>query len=259
MNTLLPLTGAPLKTLMADRGNLSKVLTTKLIENLNSGDSRTRCDSARELGERVKKGRVKEQLKVEAVINALIDALTHKDLMTAQAADNALVQIGKPAIPALYKLLYEGNDHQRESVLICLGNMREKAREALQAIRAVVRENDETIKVRLAAVWALGNIVSKLGDSEETKSVVMEISNMLKTDSTDMLLCATEALGKLGARAKGAEQDIEPLLEHENDTVKNTAKWALTQINPNGAKGIKPVYKEINIRELLKRIEDDNN
>lgn len=257
MNTLFSISSPLLTTLVAGGGKLTNVPTIKLIGDLSSTDSRTRCNAARELGNRGRVGLLGKH--GNAAIKALINALTHKDLNTAQAADEALVKIGEPAVRFLKDVLCDGTETMRERAITCLGNMRDKASGALSEIRDIANQNDEKMGVRFAAVWAIGNIVSKLNDYPEINSVVAELTDMLKPDNSHICYCAAEALGKIGTRAKGAVPYLKPLLKDGNATVRNYAKWAIAQIAPDGAKNLtKPAektHKEIWF-ELNKKIND---
>lgn len=241
--------------LISEIKKLSEAEINKLIENLSSPKSQIRCNAARRLGHC---SRYADKAYINKVTPKLIELLTHSDLSTAEAADGALVNIGTPAVPFLKDVLGNGTETMRERAVTCLGNMRDKASGALSVIRDIANQNDEKMGVRFAAVWAVGNIVSKLNDYPEINAVVKELTDMLNPDYSHICYCAAEALGKIGKRAKSAIPYLKPLLKAKNENVQSYAKWALTQIAPEvygGAKNIiKPVKKTY--KEFIKSIEE---
>lgn len=195
----------------------------------------------------------------EAKINQLIENLSSPG--TAEAADGALVKKGKQAVPFLKDALYDGTEVKRERVLICLGNMGDKASGALSTIRAIAKEDEEKIGSRFAAVWAIGNIASKLNNYPEINATVTELTAALKHYNSHMRYCAAEALGKIGSRAKFAIPELEARLNDEDNTVKHYAKWALSQIDPKLYAKYKDIKKpaEKTYKELINSIQEAKN
>jgi len=155
---------------------------------------------------------------------ALTEALFDPNTTLHQIALEALVLIGKPAVPALREALKRSlkstyYDWVRRSVAEALVKIGEPAVPALaEALK------DEDREVRSSAAKALGEI------GESAVSAVPALAEALKDKGREVRWSAAEALGKIGEPAAAAVPALVEALKDEEELVRQSAAEALGQI-----------------------------
>jgi len=121
---------------------IGKPAVPALIETLTNPSERVRIAACTALG----------QIRDASAAHALIACLDKRDI--SKVAANALVQIGKPAVPALIEALKSENDFVRRAACIALGQIGDPA--AVSELAKCLQ--DSVIDIRIAACSALGQI-----------------------------------------------------------------------------------------------------
>ena len=136
----------------------------------------------------------------EIAIPQFIAMLNDKELLTKGKACMVLVNIGKPAIPALLTALSHTNDIARALAAYALGENRTNALHLRPNLKAML--SDKSIFVRLDAAEALG----KLGGNPE--DIVPVILRCFHEGDSDTRSYALDVLSKLKERARSAVPDL---------------------------------------------------
>jgi HEAT repeat protein len=139
----------------------------------------------------------------------------------SQAAANALIQIGKPAVPALIETLTDPNERVRKAACTALGQIGDSIAvpELIQCLK------DRYSDVSIAACTALGQI----GDS----IAVPELIQCLKYRYSDVSIAACTALGQIGDSV--AVPELIQCLKDRYSDVSIAACTALGQIGDASA------------------------
>jgi len=124
-------------------------------------------------------------------ISQLVSLLGRNDSALNDKLYPLLIQIGKPAIPALLAQVNSANRGQREYVIATLGTL--QAKEAVPAITATL--GDQAFSRRYIAAWALGQI----GDTQ----AIPVLMQALDDDNSDVRRYATRSLIRFNREAVG--------------------------------------------------------
>ena len=139
------------------------------------------------------------------------------------AAETALAEIGKPAVPALVHLLDDQEAELRRRAAGSLGQMKAQAKSAVPQIEARLKDADP--EVRYTAARSLWQIT---GRAEAALPVFVET---LKSSDRQLRIAAFRTLTTdLGAQAIPARKALTELLEHPESPVRQAAKKALQRI-----------------------------
>jgi HEAT repeat protein len=174
-------------------------LVGALIRSLKDEDSRVRAASAKRL----------EQLGPAAsrAVPALIDALGDKDEEVRVWAAFALSEIGSDAVPPLIKLLGHKESLMRARAMSALRLMGGLAKPAIPVLLRIA-ENDDDVAVRCDAV----DLLCHTGD----ESVISPVCRLLESDKERLIrVCAAEAVGQFGAKAKAAIPSLIDVMKKE--------------------------------------------
>jgi len=151
-------------------------------------------------------------------------ALKGRDEDVREAATQALVKIGSPAVPALIEAL-EQKVYAHWRVAHALGRIGPGARKSVPALIVALRGKDRG--GRWAAAWALGRI---RGDA---KATVPALSEALKDENWSVRMSAGNALREFGPGAKAAVPPLTEALRDNNKDVRRAAAYALAEIGPD--------------------------
>ena len=195
----------------------------------------------------------------------------------ADQAGEALATIGKPAVPALQKVIVErGNDEARIRAIEALGQIGYDAADAVSALCSCVRDENELIRyhavvslgkvapnpkrvlapltealddqdpdVKSAAVLALGAMGPK-AEAALPRLVIMLDTNDLRSDWPTWLplrIDVAEAIGKIGKRESMAIAKLEPMLQDKDPLVRIGAALAHCQLSADPTPGLGGVDK----------------
>ncbi len=177
-----------------------------LIQALDSKDPEIRENAAITLG----------KIKDERAIDPLIKLLTDEEWEVESAANNALVEIGKPAVELLIKILQDKNEDvflQMKVIAVLAGIKDERA---IQPMIQALKEKPE-----LDA--DLGYNLGLMGEP-----AVEPLIQVLEDEDPRVRVRAAEALGRIGD-----ERAIDPLtnaLNDKDETVRTFAKMGLESL-----------------------------
>lgn len=246
---------------------------------LNHQDSATRCAAADALGS-IGAGATE-------AIPALVVLLSERNREVAQHAASALGFIGPAAVPALLQVAGRGDSyatemagtafshlkadadvvHELDRVLRnpgeapgmrgfaakALGNMREKAAEAIPDL--VLSLHDENEEVRSAARWALGQI---------GPAAVPSLQESLKSNDPRVRAGAASALGSMGPSAKDAAPALLQAMKDGDRTVRIETISALEKMRVTSRAAVQALIQtldadadeivRLNAAHALKRI-----
>lgn len=157
------------------------------------------------------------------VVPTLVYVLEKGDWRVRGAAANALGRIGKPALPALTRILLESKDSlTRESVALGLGNV---GRPAIPLLLEALKDKDD--RVRMFAASSLG----KIGYAEE--DVVLGLVEAITDKDYLVRKEAIESLGRINFELKVVvPQLIKVLKDEEVADVWKTAVEVLGMAGP---------------------------
>ncbi|MEM2145755.1 MAG: HEAT repeat domain-containing protein, partial [Candidatus Jordarchaeaceae archaeon] len=143
--------------------------------------------------------------KGEYDIRKLMESLKNKLWDIRQAAANALIKIGEPAVEPLIRALRD-DDHTRITLIWVLGQIGDKR--ATEPLIETLKDDDWHI--REAAAIALGNI--------KDERAVQPLIQTLKDEDDNVWVEAVTALEEIG------EPAVEPLIQALKDQNKNL-RW----------------------------------
>lgn len=141
-------------------------------------------------------------------VDQLVDALSENNLR--DVAKFALAGIGKPAIPAVLRMIHKGTDPAKPYDGRCLGLdiLGAMGKDAASVSGDIAKYVHADISVSARAFWALG-----AGGSAGAAAAMPEIILFLKTNPSDgFLQAAVDALGKMGSRAAPAVPELRRIL-----------------------------------------------
>ncbi|MEO8350434.1 MAG: HEAT repeat domain-containing protein, partial [Chthoniobacteraceae bacterium] len=147
--------------------------------------------------------------------------------MTFRAA-YALSQIGKPAVPALIKILENGDNNSRAGAAMALGGMGADAVEAIPALVSNLGHENEDI--RQASANGLGGI---------GPFAVPKLIDALGSNEPRQRAATATALGAIGKGAQSAAPKlIEQIQREENAEAKAMELLALPRLKPDNAAAV---------------------
>jgi HEAT repeat protein len=135
----------------------------------------------------------------ESAVQPLIDTLRDAKAAPAerQAAQTALMAVGRPAVTGLIKIVDDGDPQVRAAAADTLGAIGDRA--ATRPLVRVLADKDLAVRSRVAAA---------LGALRDPESAPALTDVFRKDESLDVRAAAATALARLGCRAS-----VEPLLE----------------------------------------------
>ena len=160
----------------------------------------------------------------QLAIPSLMESLAFDESPAVRdAAETALAEIGKPAVPALVHLLEDQEAELRQRAAGSLGQMTIQAKSAVPQLEA--RLDDAHPEVRYTAARALWQITGK---AEKGLPVFVET---LKSSDRPLRMQAFRTLTtELGAQATPARKALADLLQYPEIQVRQAAKKALQHI-----------------------------
>ncbi len=142
----------------------------------------------------------------------------------ASTVSQALVQIRRPAVPALIRELKD-QDGDRTSAAGTLSSIGPEAREAVPVlIETLRRQDDRQWATRDNCVLALARI------APESKAVVRALVDALKDPNENVRYTAAAWLGKLGSVAQEAIPALKETVKDKHEFVRRHAAEALKKI-----------------------------
>jgi HEAT repeat protein len=142
----------------------------------------------------------------------------------------ALGPAAKPAVPALIKLLDDGDDDIRETAAKGLRSIGPEAQDAISSL--INHLTDPDVYVCQASAAALENIPPK--SAEEVPKLLRVLS--APSNAEYVTACVIDRLARFGGQAKAAVPAILPFLHHDFISMRSSAADALGQIDPEAAK-----------------------
>ncbi len=143
-------------------------------------------------------------------INLYIKQLESTNQQQRVSAMESLVNLGKPAVPALIQALKDKNPSVRSSAAIALGKMGVLATPAVPSLSNALQ--DENLEVRRNAAIAMG----KLG----RKALVPYLIARLQSQDASVRYSATHALSRFGADAEPAIPQLIKAIGDSNKSVR---------------------------------------
>jgi HEAT repeat protein len=219
---------------------IGKPAVQPLILALNDDKSNVREAAAETLG------RIEDPVSVEPLIQRLQD----EDIGIRIVIGNALTKIGKPAVPALVRMLTDKNADVRKTAAETLGRMKDA--ESIESLVRLLKDDD--FGVRCAAEHSLREFrelaippllralnsengtlrkgaASVLGHTRDSKATV-PVCRMLKSKDKGERISALEALEKIADRA--AAEYIVALLKDKDNDIRRLSVNALGKIGDIG-------------------------
>ncbi len=181
-----------------------------------------------------------QQVVAKVSVEQLIRDLDSKDGYLVNAAVDALVKKGEPAVPDLIKALKNNNNLTRDYIVKVLSKIGEPAVPDL--IKALKNNN---VYIRRYAI----KTIARIGSAAEI--AVPDLIKALRSDEdANVRSYAAYALGEIGPAAEIAVPDLIKALRNDEDAnVRIYAAYALGEIGP-AAKAAVPA--------LIKALEDNN-
>jgi HEAT repeat protein len=158
----------------------------------------------------------------------LIDnVLKETDPMVRMQVLTLVAEVGKPAVPALIKLL--DNEESAPWGCIALGAIGPDAAEAVPTLANLVGSGHQP-KIRLEAAMALSSI------GPAAASALPELMNVLDRNEPVVLPGAIFAIGRLGPLGKPAEKKLRDLVARGDPFTRVIGTWAICKIFPDNQK-----------------------
>jgi HEAT repeat protein len=153
--------------------------------------------------------------------------LKETDPMVRMQVLTLVAEVGKPAVPALVKLL--DNEDSAPWGCIALAAIGPDAAEAVPTL-AKLLGNGHQPKLRLEAAMALSSI------GPEAASALPELLNSLDKNDPVVMPGAIFAIGRLGALGRPAEKKLRDLVARGDPFTRVIGTWAICKINPDNQK-----------------------
>jgi HEAT repeat protein len=148
-------------------------------------------------------------------------------------AAEALIELGRPAVPALIEKLDDDNPELREAVLLIFAEMGPEAEEAvLPVVRRLGDQEEPEEEVRRTAARALGSI------GPAAAPAVPALSEAMNNDAERVRWAAAAALAELGPRVEGTVAALVAALKHEDAKQRWIGGYGLRNMGPGAAGAI---------------------
>lgn len=186
-------------------------------------------------------------------LSVLLNQLSHRNRMyrvnaaavlgeAAEGADNVAAAIAPPAVPALAKMLAEGNEYDQRAAAKALTRFGPHAYQALPALRKRLTPSD------LDVAWYSADAIRNLGTSAaealpELTRALKEQVNRCRGYFSPCSRSFIPAIGAIGHRAVNAQADLEVLLDHPDPYLRMAAAVALLQIDEKHPRASAEVIK----------------
>jgi len=196
-----------------------------LIKQLKSTNSRQRGEAVEKL----------EAYGPEAAraVDALMPLLADKFPSIRLETTFALAKIGSAALPALRNGLTSPNKMIQIGSALTLGHMGSQAKEAIPDLKKLFSSSELALSGHAAqAVWRI--------DPSQAAEVVPVLGKVLSSPESAVRMGALSTLSQIGPTARGAVEEIRPLLRDSEAQTRLSAALALWNIDPK-QKGIVPV------------------
>ncbi|HIQ19709.1 MAG TPA: hypothetical protein EYH34_00515 [Planctomycetes bacterium] len=162
---------------------------------------------------------------VQRSLGVLVDALRQGVPVLRCEAEIALAGFGRAAVPALRRLLDEGDPAVRRSAAAVLGRIGPPARRAVpQLVRLL---GDGQAAVRAEAARSLGYI------GHGTPQTVSALIARLEDDEPAVRIAAARALGRVGAASSEAARALARALQEADPELCCAAACGLARMGPN--------------------------
>ena len=162
----------------------------------------------------------------------------------------SLVECGSSAVPDLIAALKDTNQQARRKAADTLGWIGSDAQSAVNSLIQVLQDRSNSVEVRTAAVYALGNIASK------DQGTISALLALLKQDSSpEVRAGAAYALGQNRATEKAVVLELVKVLDSlDEDTVRSFAARSLGEIAEQERSSVQPFASST----LIKVIQNQN-
>jgi HEAT repeat protein len=196
-----------------------------LIKQLKSKNSRLRGEAVEKL----------EALGPDAAkaVDALIPLLADKSPAIRLETSFALAKIGPAALPALRHGLSSTENMIQIGCALTLGHMGSQASAAIPDLKKLLTSPELALSGHAAqAIWRI--------DPTQAAEVVPALAKVLKSKEPAVRMGALSTLSQMGPAARGAIDEIRPLLEDPEAQIRLSAAMTLWNLDPK-QKGIVPV------------------
>ena len=195
-------------------------------------------------------------------LSLLIKQLSHRNrvyrsnaaAILGEAAPDVGAAIAPEAVPALAKLLDEGDQYNQRAAASALSRFKEHARPALPVLRKRLTRSDTD--VAWFSADAIRNIGSPAAEAlPELTRALKEQVNRCRGYFSPCSRSFIPAIGAIGPAAQTAKPDLEPLLDHPDPYLRMSAAVALLQIDSKHQRAHAEVAKllESNDAELKEK------
>lgn len=190
---------------------------------------------------RVQAEKLRQNPQDKQALSVLIKQLSHRRSMyrinaaavlgeAVRGADNVSAAIGPEAVPALAKMLAEGNEFEQRAAAFTLREYGQHAAPALPVLRKRLTPSDRD--VAWFAADAIRNIGSPAAEAlPELRTALREQINRCHGEASPCSRSFIPAIGALGPAALDAIPDLELLLDHPDPYLRVPAAAALLRID----------------------------
>ena len=205
---------------------------------------------------RVEAEKLRQNPQDKQALSVLLKQLSHRHRMyrinaaavlgeAAEGRDDVSAAIAPEAVPALAKLLDQGNEFDQRAASNALSRFGKPALPALPVLRRRLTPSDRD--VAWFSAEAIRNIGSPAAEAlPELTAALREQLNRCRGYFSPCSRSFIPAIGAIGPAAMNAKPDLEPLLDHSDPYLKMAAAVALLQIDEKHARA----YEEV--AQLLK-------
>lgn len=202
---------------------------------------------------RVEAEKLRQNPQDKQALSVLLQQLTHRSRMyrinaaavlgeAVEGADKVGAAIGPEAVPALAKLLDQGNEFDQRAAANALERFGRHAQPALPVLRKRLTPSDRD--VAWFSAEAIRNIGSPAAEAlPELTAALREQLNRCRGYFSPCSRSFIPAIGAIGPAATAAKPDLEALLEHTDPHLRMAAAVALLQIDEKHARAYEEVAK----------------
>jgi HEAT repeat protein len=204
-------------------GPLARPLLPNLCESLKDPDPRTATGAAQTLG----------HMGADAAdaVPALAEAMRGTNIVLCRLAAKALSQIGPPALPTLIAHLQHSDPFVRGEAAMALGWMGPVARSAVPFLASLVRSPRSSLARTPPPRRAAGS-TDPSTDPHDWPTPPQNPADAPAGDSPEenCRVYAAQALGRIGAPARPALDDLREAARFGPDPLRRTAQFSIRQI-----------------------------